>query len=98
MEDELTGRKAQFLKNVERIVAAYLEDDLLVCPHCGKNIVDPWAKAGYRYGICEPCYFRLQSDAYRQAIVTLEAKREYDAVRQKVHRLQKRKGKPCKAV
>lgn len=90
---DATGRKAKFLLNVEQLVAAYLEDDLIICPHCGKNLVNPWVKAGTRFGICEPCYIRLKTDAQRQALETLEAQREYDSVRQKASRTRRNKAK-----
>lgn len=82
-------RKEKFLEYVEKVIRAYLDDDLIMCPHCGSNLVDPWSKAGSRFGICDVCYTKLKVKAQEQAYSLLTEQRAYDAMRKKVHRLRK---------
>lgn len=88
MKCDKPERAPKFLQYVARVIRAYLEDDFLICPNCGQNLVDPWNKAGTQFGICDICYFKLKTKAEEQAYAYLLAEDQYDAIRQKRHRKQ----------
>lgn len=76
---------------LEMRVEAELDPDHVLCPFCASAYVIDDA-AGRRYGACTACYRRALAEAARDEMRGLEAAREYDAERQRLHRMREERG------
>ena len=73
-------------------MSAILSPGALVCPRCGRGYVVPGTTSADQYGVCETCYRRAQAKASDQYAEELEARKEYDAARQRKARAKRKAG------
>lgn len=79
----------------DRLVKENLRPIAHICPHCGKNLIDPESRSGRMYGVCETCHLKALTEAKRQIIEENEVRSEYNRVRQRASRLTQREKTMC---
>ena len=76
----------------ERILAAELNPEHVICPMCSEEFIAPGTVAGDRYGVCPACFERGMRDADAAYQKTLKYQTERNRERKRSQRLRDKLG------